>query len=472
MVKSCMRFFAALPGLVSLALTLEANTAAAQETKPEIPRIESVATVEIQPHESDTAVIWFDDFDGPVKSYTESSGELDSETKFGPSGQSMECFYAAGSLGVGNRKVFFGDSPYGNVIKRGTKFDEIYWRIYVKHQAGWTGGGPAKMSRATSIVSSAWNQAMIAHVWSSGESLTLDPASGVPADSDYVITTKYNDFDNLRWLGNKPVSEMKISSTEESGWWVCVEARAKLNTPGKSDGENQLWIDGRLECERTGLDWIGSYTGHGINAVFLEAYWNDGSPVDQSRWYDNFVISSQRIGPVVTPVNPVLYKTAYSGPDTQQAWEAEIASDRQGSRVVWRSGAVTAGDSVRVDQASGTFAGSLAGRVSLAEGTTYYTRVRQQSSSGVWSDWSRWHQEFLTEGDAGQAWKRCDSNGDDSVSIADAISLLLIQRNNPQDEPADYNGDGEVSIADILGLLTDMIGWIAGNLPVLASAGK
>jgi len=446
----------------ALSLVIGASIAAAQESMPETPRIESVGTVEIQPHESDTAVIWFDDFDGPVRSYTESSGELDPETKFGPNGKSMECFYARGDQGEGNRKVFFGDSPTGNVVKPGNRFDEIYWRIYVKHQAGWTGGGPAKMSRATSIVSSAWNQAMIAHVWSSGESLTLDPASGVKVGSSQVTTTKYNDFDNLRWLGNKPVSQMKISSTEESGWWVCVEARARLDSPGKNDGENQLWIDGRLECERTAMDWIGDYTGHGINAVFLEAYWNNGSPVDQSRWYDNFVISTRRIGPVVTAVNPALYKTAYQGPDTQGAWEVEVAADRQGEHVVWRSATLTGADSVRVDQTGGTFAGRLAGRESLAEGTVYYTRVRQQSSAGAWSNWSRWHQEFLTEGETEQAWKKCDINGDGTVSITDVICLLLLRRNNPEDERVDYNSDGEASFADVTGLLKDMIDWIYG----------
>jgi len=66
-----------------------------------------------------------------------------------------------------------------------------------------------------------------------------------------------------------------------------------LNTPGQKDGLNQLWIDGRLEAERKNLDWRGDYTGHGINAVFLETYWNDGSPVTQSRWIDNFVISTR-----------------------------------------------------------------------------------------------------------------------------------------------------------------------------------
>ena len=163
--------------------------------------------------------------------------------------------YEKGTRGTGNRKVFFGDSPTGKVVRKGQSFDDIYWRVYVKHQHGWTGGGPAKLSRATSIVSPRWAQAMIAHVWSSGEALTLDPATGVRGDQ--VVTTRYNDFPNLRWLGNKPASQFRLHSTQESGRWVCVEARAKLNTPGKKDGLNQLWIDGRLEAERKNLDWRG-----------------------------------------------------------------------------------------------------------------------------------------------------------------------------------------------------------------------
>lgn len=95
---------------------------------------------------------------------------------------------------------------------------------------------------------------------------------------DTVVTTGYNDSPNLKWLGNRPASQFKLHGDDGAGWWVCVEARAKLNTPGEREGINQLWIDGRLEAERTGLDWRGSFTDRGINAVFLEAYWNAGSP--------------------------------------------------------------------------------------------------------------------------------------------------------------------------------------------------
>ena len=362
---------------------------------PESPRIDYILPSPRQPQEADAATIWYDDFNGPPKTYTESTGDLDEKTALGGEGKSMRCLYEKGQQGKGNRKVFFGDSPTGKVVRKGETFADVYWRIYVRHQYGWTGGGPDKMSRATSIAGPKWNQAMIAHVWSSGEALTLDPASGVRGSE--VVTTKYNDFPNLRWLGNKPASTFLIHSTAEAGWWVSVESRAKLNTPGAKDGLNQLWIDGRLEAERKNLDWRGYYTGHGINALFLEAYWNKGSPVTQERWYDNFVISTKPIGPVTCPRNPVLVKTPYHGPGELAAWEAQVAADPDGKAVVWASKPVIAADRVAVDKSAGAFAGPLAGKTALAPAATYWCRAHQQGKDKTWSAWSPWHQALVTE---------------------------------------------------------------------------
>ena len=44
------------------------------------------------------------------------------------------------------------------------------------------------------------------------------------------------------------------------------------------------------------LQWHGSYSAYGINTVFLENYWNDGAPQPQERYFDHFVVSTQRIG--------------------------------------------------------------------------------------------------------------------------------------------------------------------------------
>ncbi len=362
----------------------------------ETPRIDFVEMSAIQPHENDPNTIWYDDFSSE-KDYMDSTGEIDNNVDFGTTGGSVDAGFNEGDVtGNGNRKVAFGDYPNNN-SSSDQQYDEIYWRMYVKHEHGWE-GAPAKQSRATSIVSSNWQQAMIAHVWSGAEnSLTLDPARGVDGQTDQIKTTKYNDFDNLFWLGNTPSSEFQISSTEESGYWVLVESMVKLNTPGKSDGLNQLWIDGRLEVERTDLNLRGSYTDHGINAVFLESYWNNGSIKTQGRWFDNFVISTTPIGPVVSPPNPTLYKTPYQGPDELEAWEVEMASDYNGKNIVFKSKTLGSEEKATINQSNGTFLGSLEGKSALSSGEIYFSRVRQKSSNGNWSDWSRWHQGFKVE---------------------------------------------------------------------------
>jgi len=376
---------------------LGSMSAVAAAENPETPRIDCVIPLPKQPHAKNPATIWYDDFDEALKPYAEGKSPLDDKVAFGKQGKSMLCLYEKGKHGSGGRRVFFGDSPaYVNkTVRRGEKFDEIYWRIYVKHQHGWK-GSPGKMSRATSIVTSNWAQAMIAHVWSShGSSLTLDPVCCV--NGDQVLTKKYNDWQGMKWLGNEPVSKFPIHATKESGYWVLVESRAKLNMPGKSDGVSQLWIDGRLECERRNLNFRGSYTKHGINAVFLEAYWNKGSHVTQSRWYDNFVISTEPIGPVVCPANPTVVKTPYRGPGKAGDWQVELAADYDGKDVVYQSNRLQPSNYVAIDVKHGKFVGNLAGKNALASGKIYFLRVRQRSSAGTLSDWSRWHQGFQVE---------------------------------------------------------------------------
>jgi hypothetical protein len=367
-------------------------------TSPDIPRICSVESVRVQPQEHDPDVIWYDDFSGE-KTYLEHTGAIDFSESFSGEGGALNMGFMKGEItGEGNRKIAFGDFPGGSpVVRAGDHFEEVYWRVYVKHEYGWL-GAPAKMSRATSIVSEKWQQAMIAHVWSGeGNSVTLDPASGVKDQTDSILTTGYNDFANLRWLGNKPSSSFQISSPGESGYWVLVEAGARLNTPGKSDGFFRLWIDGRLEAERINLNFRGNYTKHCINAVFLESYWNEGAVKSEKRWFDNFVVSTKPVGPVTSPANPVLFKTPYHGPGKAGSWEAEIATDYNGMDVVFKSAEAVDRESIKISRDNGNFTGSLASGDRLVSGALYYCRVRQKSSGGSWSDWSRWHQPFKVE---------------------------------------------------------------------------
>jgi len=207
----------------------------------------------------------------------------------------MRVLFQAGEVGAGALHLGFGRVPssyFNKGIRNTEDFREIYYRMYLKNQDGWV-GSPAKLSRAFSFAGSNWSQAMIAHLWSSGDYLLVDPASGVV--DGVVVTTKYNDFDNLHWLG----SQAGITPIFDSGHdntWFCIEHHIKLNDPGLSNGIQEFWIDGQLEARRTGLNFVDTWTAYAINAVYLENYWNTGSSQLQERYFDNFVVSTQPIG--------------------------------------------------------------------------------------------------------------------------------------------------------------------------------
>jgi hypothetical protein len=345
------------------------------------------------------AIIFADDFDHPGDlhmryfEYGDENGSFAWSPTDGYGGHSgaMKCQFEKGQVSAGSLKVVFGKNPFGKGPRSQETFREIYWRVYVKHEAGWE-GNPAKLGRATCLASPDWSQGFIAHVWGGkGDALCIDPATGI-VDS-HKVTTKYNDFDKLHWLGLRQ-GKTPIFSPAESGRWVCVESHIRLNTPGKADGVFELWLDGQLEASRNDLDWQGTWNDYAINAVFLENYWNQGSVKRQARWFDDFVISTQPIGPIVTAVAPTFTRTAGTG---VTSWEAQVAADPDGKDVVWKSKATDAKTmNLTIDAARGTFTGSRIGQRQLAGGTTYWLRLRERNASGAWSDWTPWHSPFRT----------------------------------------------------------------------------
>jgi hypothetical protein len=236
------------------------------------------------------------------------------------------------------------------------------------------------------MAESDWSQGLIAHVWGGkGDVLCIDPATGIR--NSQKVTTRYNDFQNLKWLGLRN-GQTPIFNTSESGRWVCVEAHVRLNTPGKEDGVFELWVDGKLEAARTDLNWHGDWQEYAINAFFLENYWNDGSGKRQARWFDNLVISTAPIGPITAANPPALTRTRTA---FENRWEVEVAADSEGRDIVWRSRTLDASvlDLV-VDASHGRFSGSRAGLKSLAPRVAHWVRIRFVDSDA----WSPWHAPF------------------------------------------------------------------------------
>lgn len=215
----------------------------------------------------------------------------------------MRVHFKKGQVDAGSLKLAFGKtpSPYLRAIDSGTTiYREIYWRVFLRNDSTWTGGGGDKLSRAQVLASSAWSQAMGAPVWSAGGTppgsnyLAIDPYSG--SDSAGRLTTNtYNDFPHLRWLGAAR-GATPIFDQAHVGRWYCIEAHIRLNDAGQSNGMFELWIDDWLEARRIDLNWVGRFADYGLNTVFFENYWNSGSPVAQDRYLDNVIVSTRRVG--------------------------------------------------------------------------------------------------------------------------------------------------------------------------------
>ncbi len=253
--------------------------------------------------------IWCDDFEKDrLGSYFE-YGSIDKDfvrlpgVGYGGSMGMRARFSRAGQVTVGALHLAIGKTPsaYFRPVDAGTeRYREIYWRHLVKFQVGWVGAGGNKMSRAQVLVNRNWAQAATGPVWSGimseGEPyrLGLAPSSGTDA-AGIVRTTEYNDFAHYRRLG-VAWSRTPIFDRTHVGKWYCIEVHARLNDPGRSNGLFELWINGAPEARINGLNWQGAYTEYGINTVFLENYWNDGAPQPQERYFDNFIVGTQRIG--------------------------------------------------------------------------------------------------------------------------------------------------------------------------------
>ncbi|WAC17852.1 hypothetical protein OVA24_11415 [Luteolibacter sp. SL250] len=347
-------------------------------------RVLSVATSPESFPADDRSVIFRDEFDVPPAGnpgYVEhQKGNPQGFTHSpdgGLRGGGMTAVFEKGQVENGSLKVFFGRTPAGSRgLRKDETFREIYWRVYVKHEAGWE-GNPAKFGRTTCLMSPDWKQGFIAHVWGGKNNcLCIDPATGI-VDSN-PVTTRYNDFANLKWLGARH-GGIPVFSSAESGRWVCVESHVRLNSPGKADGIFQLWVDGKLEASRHDINWHGNWDDYAINAVFLENHWNDGSKKRQSRWFDHFVIRTEPIGPA-TAARPVTIGRTVSHGDTP--WEVEIAKDPDGKEIVWKSSAPipSAAITLTVDDRS----------VPHAPGVTYWVRIRKAGEA----EWSPWHSPF------------------------------------------------------------------------------
>jgi hypothetical protein len=320
---------------------------------------------------------------------------------------------------------FFGDNPHLGT-QEPNRYRTVVARWYHKFEEGFTpreGEFPPKMARMRCFQGNDWNAAYTVLFWFEDKDghLSIERATRAPGA-------------HREWLPNH-YANFLLSDPANIGRWICFELRVSLGDGPRSD-RIQAWADGRLVCDIIGDDLAAGNQDLNLNGMSWDCYWNGGSPREESRYYDDLVLSTEPVGPARTGLNPTIVKSAFRGGkagDRQQGWEIEVAKGVQQPMVpaqtedgvvtryqplkmvytmVWKGAVAGEQNEVTVDDHAGTFAGPCQGKTHLEANTLHFVRVRQQDTAGRWSPWSSWQAGFATDWAAGTpAAKRTPPRG-------------------------------------------------------------
>jgi len=164
------------------------------------------------------------------------------------------------------------------------------------------------------------------------------------------------------------------------GQWISVETEIKLNTPGSSDGEVRVYVDGQPKIEATGLNSVrdaddtmpinsllmGGWYSNRLNTP--SSCWNP-SPVSK-RYIDDVIVSSRYIGPEPSVTRGTTCTDQVVAFSTPVAGTTQVEYGQTSSY-----GSQTSVDSTQVTSHSQTLTG-------LMPGKGYHYRVKSTWSNG------------------------------------------------------------------------------------------
>ena len=211
---------------------------------------------------------------------------------------------------------FFGDNPNGRVENRG-KYETVVARWYHKFEEGFTPRDgthfPPKMARMRCFGEGSWSGVYTVLFW-------IEPPDGHLSIERHTRAPGAH----REWTPNH-AANWRFSDPVNVGRWVHFEMRVALGK-GKRSDTIQAWADGVLVCDMVGDDLAAGYKKFTLNGMSWDCYWNGGSPVEQSRFYDDLMLSTQPIGPARTGPNPVIVASVSS---EAGGWEVEAAEAAQ-----------------------------------------------------------------------------------------------------------------------------------------------
>jgi Polysaccharide lyase 14 len=185
-----------------------------------------------------------------------------------------------------------------------TGYDAMFARWYVMFAPGFS---PGPLDRAAGALVGArthwWIVEFSAKTKSDGENLyvaaavPVRSAGGASAAEQLIMSTLGPDTEPASrdtYLGTQFLPQTQFAP--QPGRWYCLEIMLKPNTPGKADGEQALWVDGKLIGHWTGLH-LRDTENLKINGFWLQLAVAEDSP-PTVMWCDDVVVAKSYIGPM------------------------------------------------------------------------------------------------------------------------------------------------------------------------------
>ncbi|MBL8941780.1 MAG: hypothetical protein JNK45_01480 [Myxococcales bacterium] len=189
----------------------------------------------------------------------------------------------------------WGNGPDGpGVDSPGEDFDEVWVRYSLRTDDDWPGYEIGDVGEI--IAANGPNWAIATETAIRGDAAgRLRPLGWTCIFDGALACNGSNDWNGALQLIWQEQGPSTIFGADSAGQTRCLEAHMRLNTPGASDGEAHVWIDGVEEIATTGVDFRGTWTDYGLNALRFTNYINP-PPSPLNFWVDDVVVATERIG--------------------------------------------------------------------------------------------------------------------------------------------------------------------------------
>ena len=204
---------------------------------------------------------------------------------------SLTVWHQPGMTWVGEAGFRFGAGPGTALYAPDENFDEVWVRVQVFLEEGWSMGGHAELLQVNSV-ESGFEHTMSASVDGPiGDDVLRARARTCISSGGEILCSGFMDGATL--------SDNEIGTAEGStsfftpahaGEWHCIVARVRLGSPGEADGRVRFWLDDGDEADLQDIDFRGQFDGNGLNLIRLNGFWG-GATEPVYRFMDDLVVS-------------------------------------------------------------------------------------------------------------------------------------------------------------------------------------